>query len=174
MYAQRRTAEIADVRVRLGFDPPPQPRYDYQTMTLLEEIAGRYDTVLEHVDARRALAFVDVLIAEHADQFGFRRTMYDGWESFRAWTAIKKVTDLAPVLREFARLGWHSRGNPTLPGGASSGYSVTLRHADHGDYHIYFAADLDTSQPDGCEMVQTGTREVPVYELSCPDGENTI
>jgi len=84
-----------------------------------------------------------------------------------------KVSDMGFYLKWLAGLGWRRRGDGT---GTRCDSTMTwiLYHLNHDD-KMFLTLNGDFSKNKGkdnaCSLIQTGTetKEVPVWELVCPD-----
>lgn len=76
---------------------------------------------------------------------------------------LKKVEEVAPLLRMLAKRGWHHKGEPEKLTYGTPGMNWSL--GDKLQVTGYFSEEAK------CRLVKTGTKEVDVIELICDEDD---
>lgn len=79
-----------------------------------------------------------------------------------------KLEDLVPLFRELAKEGIHTNKREPYKDHNYMGL-FGMREYDCGDVIVSAVIMPKDEKDDGCRMVQTGVKEVPVFEMVCPD-----
>ena len=73
---------------------------------------------------------------------------------------VKDMADLKPIFRFLAQNGYTRRMKPILLGD----YKMVIWHYND----IALIAYFNSPEENACKFIQTGTKEIPVYEIDCP------